>query len=124
MIERRDQADSVGRHAYRPSSPLATAVGLMLYLTQALTQPSVGTAASASLEFMGLHLGLTLDQVEQALEQQGLDLPKLFRTPSFETDAAQERGSTISSEALRVGKTCGRRCQARAWQLHKQKNTQ
>src|SRR3546814_20716676 len=82
MIERRDQADSVGRHSYRPSSPLATAVGLMLCLTLALTQPSVGTVASASLEFMGLHPGMTLDPVEQALEKQGLALQKLSLTPA------------------------------------------
>src|SRR3546814_9465124 len=97
MIERRDQADSVGRHAYRPSSPLATAVGLMLCLTLALTQPSVGTAASASLEFMGLHPGMTLDQVEQALEQQGLDLPKLSRAPSFEKERSEEHTSELQS---------------------------
>src|SRR3546814_17590962 len=68
----------------------------MLGLTLALTQPSVGTAASASLEFMGLHPGMTLDRVEQALEQQGLDLPKLSRAPSFEQEAALARGEHIS----------------------------
>src|SRR3546814_5253444 len=68
----------------------------LLCLTLALTQPSVGTAASASLEFMGLHPGMTLDQVEQALEQQGLDLPKLSRAPSFEQEAALARGEHIS----------------------------
>lgn len=96
MIERRDQMDSVGNQAYRPRSAFGLAFGLVLGLTLAVIQPSVGTAASATFEFMDLHPGMTLNQVEHALEQQGLNSPKLSRAPSFDQKAALARNERVS----------------------------
>lgn len=67
---------------------LLVGTGLVLSVTD-------GRAAD-QFEIQGLHAGMSLDQVEQAVEQQKLGTPKLRRAPSFEQEVALARKRRVA----------------------------
>lgn len=96
MADGRRQMDSVERQTYRSGSALAFAFGLLLWLTLELAQVHTGIAASAAFEFMGLYPGMTLDQAKRALQEQGINSPKLSRAPSFKQKVTLARNEYVS----------------------------
>lgn len=66
-------------------------VFLGLFVGTGLVLSVTDGRAADQFEIQGLHAGMSLDQVERAVEQQKLGTPKLRRAPSFEQEVALAR---------------------------------
>lgn len=71
--------------------------------------PSARAADPGTFEVMGLRTGMTLAEVQRAVEQQDLGTPKLVRAPSFEQEVALARKERVAAtdykgvQTLRAG---------------------